>query len=201
MTDTPRRQRLSAEARREAILAAARDAFAHGPYEEVSIAAIAAEAGASEPLVHRYFDGKAGLYAQTVQLAFDDLEERQAAAVAQLPRGVSTRDRVARSLEVYLDHIAGSPSSWAAPFLVGGNDPAPAREVRQAARDRYVRLLRAFVGAPALLRHDYALHGYFGFLDAACVTWVERGCPADERWPLMDAALGALQGALGDWGS
>ena len=61
MTDTPRRQRLSAEARREAILAAARDAFARGPYEEVSIAAIAAEAGASEPLVHRYFDGKAGL--------------------------------------------------------------------------------------------------------------------------------------------
>ena len=27
------------------------------------------------------------------------------------------------------------------------------------------------------------------------------GCPAADRGPLVEAALGALQGALGDWGS
>lgn len=201
MTETPRRQRLSAEARRESILAAARAAFARAPYEEVSIAAIATEAGASEPLVHRYFDGKPDLYARTLRLAFGDLAADQAAALDALPAGSPIRDRVARSLEVYLDHVAASLSAWPAPFLVGAHEPAPARAVREAAREEYVSRLGDLVGVPGWVRHDYALHGYFGFLDAACLTWVERGCPDEERWPLMDAALGALEGSLGDWGS
>ena len=48
-------------------------------------------------------------------------------------------------------------------------------------------------------RHAYALAGYFGFVDAATLRWLGAGCPEAERYPLVDAALGALQGALGDW--
>ena len=48
-------------------------------------------------------------------------------------------------------------------------------------------------------RHRYALWGYLGFIDAACLHWVERGCPDEERWGVIDAALGALEGGLGDW--
>ena len=48
-------------------------------------------------------------------------------------------------------------------------------------------------------RHEYALWGYYGFVDAACLRWVDKGCPPDERWALVDAALGCLGGALGDW--
>lgn len=201
MTETPRRQRLSAEARRESILAAARAAFARAPYEEVSIAAIATEAGASEPLVHRYFDGKPDLFARTLRLALDDLAAAQDAALDALPAGTATRERVARALAVYLDHVAVAPTVWAAPFLLAAHEPAQARAVRAAARDRYVARLGELVGVPGWRRHDYALHGFLGFLDAACLAWVERGCPDDDRWPLLDAALGALEGALGDWGS
>ena len=53
--------------------------------------------------------------------------------------------------------------------------------------------------ARAEARHRYALWGYLGFIDAACLHWVERGCPDEERWGLVDAALGALEGGLGDW--
>ena len=48
-------------------------------------------------------------------------------------------------------------------------------------------------------RHQYAQGGYYGFVDAACLRWVDKGCPPDERWALVDAALGCLGGALGDW--
>ena len=55
--------------RRELILSAARRAFASRPYEEVSLADVAQEAQASEALVHKYFAGKAGLYAQVLRPA------------------------------------------------------------------------------------------------------------------------------------
>jgi hypothetical protein len=31
-------------------------------------------------------------------------------------------------------------------------------------------------------------------------TWASRGCPRDERGHVLETSLGALQGALGDWG-
>ena len=62
--------------RRELILSAARRAFASRPYEEVSLAEVAQEAQASEALVHKYFAGKAGLYAQVLRHAADELAER-----------------------------------------------------------------------------------------------------------------------------
>ena len=103
------------------------------------------------------------------------------------------------SLLVYLDHIAGHPDAWAVP-LRGGDEPPEALDVRERARKAYVRELSELLGIGEWKRHGYAVRGYFGFLDAACLAWVEAGCPADDRHLLIDAALGALEGALGDWG-
>ncbi len=199
-TDRQPRVRLSAEVRRERILAAAASAFAVAPYPEVSVAAIAAEAGASEALVHRYFDGKPGLYAAVVELAVDSLERRQEEAFAALPPNTSARDQVRVSLEVYLDYIADWAPGWAAPFVLAGSDPPAALEVRRNARAAYVDRLDRILPPGRGVRRRHAIVGYFGFLDSACLAWVEAGCPAAERAPLIEAALGALEGALGDWG-
>lgn len=197
-TPEPRR-RLDAETRRRAILEVAARAFGAAPYEEVSMASVAAEAGVSEALVFRYFESKADLYAALVRLAVADLARRQDAADAALPAGVPVRDRVRAALEVYLDHVAGHPRGWAAPLVVAGNDTPSALAVRRAARQAQGDRLRALLGVSGWLRHEYAVWGYLGFLDGACLAWVERGCPADERDSLVSAALGALEGALGDW--
>ena len=193
------RQRLGAEARRPAILTAARAAFGSTRFVDVSVAAIAADAGASEALVYRYFDGKAGLYAQVLRAGYQELLDHQLAADAALPAGSSTRDRVRRSLEVYLDHVQASAVAWSAPFMFVGNEPDAALEVRRDARTDYVRRLSELLGVSPWPRHSYALRGYFGFLDGVCLHWVEQGCPDADRHPLMDATLGALEGALGDW--
>ena len=71
--------------------------------------------------------------------------------------------------------------------------------MRARARSDYVERLGRLLGPGEQARHRYALWGYLGFIDAACLHWVERGCPDEERWGLIDAALGALEGGLGDW--
>lgn len=204
-TDRQPRQRLDAHTRRAGILAAAAVEFARAPYEEVSVAHVAAAASASEALVFRYFGSKPQLYASVIRWTMDELVARQASADDALPPGSSARDRVRTALLVYLDFLAERAMGWAASFVVAGNDPAAAVAVRREVRAEYVDRLGELLGlAPAtgpgrLVRDEFALWGYFGFLDGACLAWVDRGCPVTERDSLVDAALGALEGALGDW--
>jgi len=70
--------------------------------------------------------------------------------------------------------------------------------LRQA-REAAVTALAQVVGGSRGHRDDFALWGYLGFLDDACLRWVHAGCPDDQRHSLVDAALGCLEGALGDW--
>lgn len=198
-TDRQPRKRLDPDARRAAILDAAAESFGGHPYAEVTVSSIASRAGASDALLYRYFSGKEDLYAEIVRLAIADLLNRQAAALDALPPGVPVRDRVREATIVYLDHIADHPAAWATPLSAPGTEPRAAAAIRAQSRRDYVARLRALLSPSAQARHEYALWGFFGFLDAACLRWVERGCPVDERWSLIDAALGALEGALGDW--
>ena len=175
--------------RREMILSAARQAFASRPYEEVSLVEVAAEAQASEALVHKYFAGKAGLYAQVLRRADD-----------ALPEGSSARDRVRTSVLTYLDFIAERSPGWVTYQALAGHDPGDeAARVRRQAREAAVAALAEVVGGSRGHRDDFALWGYLGFLDDACLRWVHAGCPDDQRHSLIDAALGCLEGALGDW--
>ena len=186
--------------RRELILSAARRAFASRPYEEVSLAEVAQEAQASEALVHKYFAGKAGLYAQVLRHAADELAERTRQADDALPPNSSARDRVRTSILTYLDFIAERSPGWVTYQVLAGHEPGDeAARVRREARETAVTALAQVVGGRRGHRDDFALWGYLGFLDDACLRWVRAGCPAEQRHSLVDAALGCLEGALGDW--
>ena len=198
-TDKRPRLRKDPAERRELILSAASRAFASRPYEEVSLAEIAEEAQASEALVHKYFANKAGTYAQVLQRAADELAERTRRAADALPAGSSARDRVRASILTYLDFIAERSPGWMAYQILAGHEPGEAAQVRQAARESAVEALADVVGGSHGYRDEFALWGYLGFLDDACLRWVRAGCPAEQRHSLVDAALGCLEGALGDW--
>lgn len=193
------RRRLSTEERRAAILAAALEAFAGSSYADVSAARVAEASGSSTGLVFHYFGSKAQLYADVVRGGLQDLAQAQAKAQAELPEGVPVRDRVRAAVLVRLDHAAGRPGGRVL-ALVGGEEPPEALAVRREARAAEVESLRALLPLTRWARHEYALWGWFGFLDQVCLRWSETGCPEDQRHPLADAALGALEGALGDWG-
>lgn len=197
-TDRAPRQRLDVATRRAAILDAATAAFDAEPYASVSVAVVAAGAGASEALVYRYFGTKAGLYAEVVRTGLQRLAARRHEALDALPPHSSARDRVTATLVLHLDHVADHRMTWSAPFVTG-NEPPESLAVRSEARAAHVAELHALLRPADWTRHTYALWGFFGFLDGACLHWVEAGCPQDDRWPLVEAVLGALEGALGDW--
>ena len=76
----------------------------------------------------------------------------------------------------------------------------PAKKMEEKKMSRAaVAALAEVVGGSRGHRDDFALWGYLGFLDDACLRWVHAGCPDDQRHSLVDAALGCLEGALGDW--
>ena len=84
--------------------------------------------------------------------------------------------------------------------ILAGHDPGDeATRVRREAQEAAVAALTEVVGGSRGHRNDFALWGYLGFLDDACLRWVHAGCPNDQPHSLIDAALGRLEGALSDW--
>ncbi|MDR6971114.1 TetR family transcriptional regulator [Leifsonia shinshuensis] len=90
----PRKERGAASAR-SAILRAAADEFAERGYEAASLRAVARRAGVDSALVHHYFDGKADLFAATLEVPLRP--DRVLDVVLAGPR-----DRVGESLVRYI---------------------------------------------------------------------------------------------------
>lgn len=192
-----KRVRLSPDQRRAAILSSAAETFASLPYPHVTIAAIATKAGVSDALLYRYFSGKEDLYTTVLREVIDALLAQQTAALSHLPPSASARDRLALVTNVYLDHLASHRHAWALPLVRPGSEPSEATALRAQARADYVERLRTMLALCWRPRQVFAIWGYVGFLDTACLQWVERGCPVSERQDLLDATLGSLDGALG----
>lgn len=187
------RRRLPVEQRRTQILDAAGAMFAEYGYNAVSTHAVAQECGVSEGLLFHHFPSKAEIYAAVVARRFDRLDEEMERAAAQLPQNSPKRDTVRALLVTYLDHITADPLSWAA--VTRGDTPAEAQFVGIERRDGVVDKLLALVGDRPI-----AVSGFLGFVQAVCLDWVDAGCPDESRELIIAAALGALEGALGDWG-
>ena len=76
------RRRLSAEQRRESILAAANEAFGDHGYEHVRIDDVAAAAGISKALIYEHFASKQELYIELMNNAAYDMVGRLVEAAA-----------------------------------------------------------------------------------------------------------------------
>ncbi len=194
------RQRLSPQARTEAILAAATAAFTTMPYDRVSVSAVATACGASEALVYRYFESKPGLYTAVVRAQLERLTARQLEVTAALPPNTPARDQLRLTVEVVLDQVRDTGVAWASPFFSGAPEPAEVQALRLAYREGFAARLAEQLANPGYRRARVAIVGFLGFLGAAAQQWVEDGCAADDRGALVESALGALEGGLGDWG-
>ena len=138
---------------------------------------------------------KTSLNTQLPQSTTDELTKRTRRDDDARPERSLARDRV----RTCLDFIAERSPGWMAYQILAGHEPGEAARVRQEAREAAVRALAEVVGGSRGHRDDFAFWGYLGFLDDACLRWVRAGCPDDQRHNLIDAALGCLEGALGDW--
>ncbi|SNQ48507.1 Transcriptional regulator [Frankia canadensis] len=179
------RGRGDAEVSREAILTAARRAFARQPYEAVTLKAIAADAGVSAPLVLKYFGSKERLFARAARYG----EETDELFDAPLP------ELGAHLLRVLLDaHAHGRDPLIRVAFALQHGDLADL--LRGNFREQVVARLRARLDGPdAALRAELVLAYLLGLgvqrhvVRAAAISVAER-----ER--IVRLCAPALQGLL-----
>ena len=193
------RRRLEPAQRRAELVEAAARAFSASPYDDVTMAGMASDAGASEALAFRYFPGKAALYAEVVRESLMRLRDAQDAALADAGPGQPAMAQLRLMTRIFVDFVGDNPYNWSA--RGGPGEPPEALAIRSQARQASIEALRDMLEQSTTQRHEFAMWGFLGFVDAACAQWVVRGCYSDERDALVETCLGALEGALGDWGA
>jgi AcrR family transcriptional regulator len=124
----PKAPRKTAEERREAVLAAALDAFAHGGLHGTSTEDIARAAGISQPYLFRLFGTKKKLFVATVERCMADTLELFRAAAGDL-RGEEALEAMGQA---YTAMVAGDRTRLLAQLqaYAASDDP----EVREAIR-------------------------------------------------------------------
>lgn len=179
-------------ARREELLDAA-DRIVRRDGPAASMAAIAAEAGISKPILYRHFGDKSGLYAALADrytgLLLGELE-------SALRAGRTRRDRVERTIGAYLSVIEDQPQVYR--FLVHSDEAAPAQSQVRSFTRRLSGLLATGIAdelsAPGLRAAAWA-HGIVGMVQAAGDWWLDSG--AGTREELVQELTDLLFGAYG----
>jgi AcrR family transcriptional regulator len=167
------RTRLQPDARREDILAAAGVVFAAHPYNEVSLALVAREAGVSRSLVSHYFGSKRGLVMEVMR-AF----AAAAPEAVRTDRELPVDDMVAANVDAWLDYAEAHRETAIAMSGIGalGRDPelqAMVEEVRERVVDRILTNHFGSTDVPRELR--IALRAYTGLYEVALSEWLHAG--------------------------
>lgn len=171
-TDT-QRSRLDHDQRRRQILDCAARLLAARPYGDISMEDVAGAAGVTRGLLHHYFGTKRDLYLELMR----DMLRAVPVPVPDFVQGVTPEQRLADSVDGWLDAISENRTTWLA-MLGGaglGRDPE-AERILDRARDRSVDSIIGVLGlgpaaeAPSALRG--VLRSYAAFAEAATREWL-----------------------------
>ncbi|HET9739609.1 MAG TPA: TetR/AcrR family transcriptional regulator [Solirubrobacteraceae bacterium] len=185
----PAYTRLDVDERRRRLLDLGADLFARHPYDELSMARIAREAGISKALLYHYFPSKQAYFAATLEQAAAELAQ----ATAPDPE-LPPAEQLAGSLDAYLTWIEEHADAYTKLFPSIGAVPE-VRELVDRVRDetaqRIVDGIAAGEPGPALRA---AVRGWLWFIDGAVLDWLEHR--EMDRARLHGLLLGTLLGAV-----
>ena len=186
----PAYQRLDVDERRRRLLELGVRLFTRHTYAELSMAAIAREAGISKALLYHYFPSKQAYFAATLERQAEELAARIAVDPALPPA-----ERLTRGLDAFLGWVEENAEGYGK-LLEGATTHAEVRElvdqVRSGTADQILAGLSPDVPPPAALRT--AVHGWLWFMDGALMDWLEHR--DIERPQLLGLLLGTLLGAV-----
>ena len=165
-----------------------------------SMAAIAAEAGITKPILYRHFGDKSGLYAALAERYTDALLQ---VLLASLATGGGPRDRIARTIEAYLRAIEAQPQVYR--FLLHSTEAAEVRGEVHGFVERLAELLATGIarelGLPTRsTRARVWARGIVGMVQACGDSWISTGSPrrGDLVRELTDLLWGAYRDAAGE---
>ena len=196
------RVRMTPDDRREQLLALGVRLLSNRSVEELSIDMLAEEAGISRGLLYHYFGNKQDFHRAVVRKAADDLIR-----VTAPPEEGEPMERLARSLEAYVDYVVDNYEGYSSLVRGAGSGNADLREIYEEARvvltdrifaaeDARGRLLDelGFRDSPAA---RLMVRGWSAMTEDVVLAWVRDpgDVGKDELLLLLTAALpGALAG-------
>lgn len=175
--------------RRQLIVDAARKQFATRPYDQVTTAQVAMDAGVAYGLIAHHFTNKRGLYLAVMNEIADEIAAAQTVAA---PPGSSLADLLRHALRSHIAHIDSYSGSFVA-LMRGalGADPEHQSAVEHLRWLGAQRILLALgIVDPIAPTLRTAMHGWIGFLDEMMIDRItHRDVDIDALVDLAAAAL------------
>lgn len=188
MTGEPAYTRLNVDDRRRQLLELGADLFARHSIDELSMAAIAREAGISKALLYHYFPSKVDFFEATLRAAAEEL-----AARTEPDPDLPPAEALAASLDAFLGWVEENGLAYTK-LMQSATSVGEVRsliaEVREGTASRLIEGL-APEPTPSIRA---AVHGWLWLMDGVCVDWLEHRDM--ERAAVRDLLLGCLLGAL-----
>ena len=191
----PAYQRLDVDERRRRLLDLGAGLFARHTYADLSMAAIAREAGISKALLYHYFPSKQAYFVATLRQQAEELGRLVAVDPALPPV-----EQLTRALDAFLGWVEENAEGYGK-LLEGATTHAEVRElvdqVRLGTAGQILEGLSPGAPPPPALRA--AVQGWLWFMDGALMDWLEHR--DIERPQLLGLLLGTLLGAVTASGS
>jgi AcrR family transcriptional regulator len=186
----PAYRRLQVDERRRRLLELGVELFTRHSYAELSMAAIAREAGISKALLYHYFPSKQAYFVATL--------ERQAQELAQLiavDPALPPVEQLTAALDAFLGWVEDHAEGYGK-LLEGATTHAEVRELVDAVRAATAQQILGGLspGGPPPPALRAAVHGWLWFTDGALMDWLEHR--DIERPQLLGLLLGTLLGAV-----
>jgi len=159
--------------RRRLIIDAARRLFATTPYDQVTTAQVAKDAGVAYGLIAHHFEHKRGLYLAVMN---EIAEEIAAAQTAAAPPGAPLAEQLRHALRSHIAHIDTYSDSFVA-LLRGalGADPEHQSAVERLRWLGAQRILSALgIVDPVAPTLRVAMHGWIGLLDEMMIDRISH---------------------------
>jgi AcrR family transcriptional regulator len=181
----PAYTRLDVDERRRQLLETGAKVFTERPYDEVSMAAVAREAGISKGLLYHYFPSKRDFFVATLEAAASEL-----AALTETDPDEPPVAQLEKSLDAYLAWIDANAESYRKLIeSAAGSDDARSI-VTRVRSDTVERMLDALGSRKPQLRT--ALHAWLWSIDGATLDWLDhRDIPRDELKNLLVTSFAA----------
>lgn len=171
----PRRTRLQTDERRAQLLTLGLRLFSTRAYDEVSIDAIAKEAGVSKGLLYHYFGGKRAYYLASIEHAAGGL----LASLDAVPDTLIGPARALAMITAYVDFVEHHGEAYGTLLSGGvGSDPEVSHLLERSRQEVAARILQgAGLEAPRPV-FELAVRHYIGGVEAIVLDWhVRRQLP------------------------
>lgn len=190
VTDS-RRTRLQTDERRAQLLDLGLRLFSSRAYDEISIDAIAEEAGVSKGLLYHYFGGKRAYYIAAIEHAAGSL----LASMDAVPDELVGPARATAILTAYLDFVEHHGHAFGTLLSGGvGSDPEVNHVIEACRREVAARIMRdAGLEAPRPV-FELAVRHYIGGVEAVVLDWHARRQLSRDR--LLAFLVGQIRATL-----